>query len=90
MDRPGSGTSVQLNLAREPRAGWFEYARCREYDPDMFFPDKGESPNPAKRICLRCPVRVECLNYALRARVPYGVWGGLSDRERRRLLIMAS
>jgi hypothetical protein len=69
---------------------WQERARCREYDPEVFFPEKGGSSREAKRICSECPVRIECLNYALRRDERYGVWGGMSERERRRLKRMAS
>jgi WhiB family redox-sensing transcriptional regulator len=56
----------------------------------VFFPEKGGSSREAKRICSECPVRIECLNYALRRDERYGVWGGMSERERRRLKRMAS
>ena len=62
---------------------WQEQARCREHDPELFFPEKGGSSREAKRICSECPVRIECLNYALRRDERYGVWGGMSERERR-------
>ena len=57
---------------------------------EIFFPEKGGSSREAKRICSECPVRIECLNYALRRDERYGVWGGMSERERRRLKRMAS
>jgi WhiB family transcriptional regulator, redox-sensing transcriptional regulator len=69
---------------------WQERARCREFDPEVFFPEKGGSSREAKRICAECEVRIECLNYALRRDERYGVWGGMSERERRRLKRMAS
>jgi WhiB family redox-sensing transcriptional regulator len=69
---------------------WQERARCRDHDPEVFFPEKGGSSREAKRICSECPVRIECLNYALRRDERYGVWGGMSERERRRLKRMAS
>jgi WhiB family redox-sensing transcriptional regulator len=69
---------------------WQDRARCRDYDPEVFFPEKGGSSREAKRICAECPVRIECLNYALRRDERYGVWGGMSERERRRLKRMAS
>lgn len=64
---------------------WQEKALCRDQDVTIFFPEKGESSRAAKKICARCPVRIECLNYALRNGERYGVWGGTSERERRRL-----
>lgn len=69
---------------------WQERARCREFDPETFFPEKGGSSRDAKRICAQCEVRIQCLNYALRHDERYGVWGGMSERERRRLKRMAS
>ncbi len=86
-DRGGA----EFHLTRsEDHIPWCEEARCRAYDPEIFFPEKGESPRRAKHICSLCPVRLECLNYALRHDLRYGVWGGLSDRERRRLKRIAS
>ena len=65
-------------------AGWEEYAACRGEDPTLFFPLQGENTSAAKRICRRCPVRVDCLEAALSLGVKdqYGVWGGMSERER--------
>lgn len=65
---------------------WVEDALCRQTDPELWFPEKGYTPHAAKRICLSCPVRVECRDYGLRNREPYGVWGGLTERERRKIL----
>lgn len=64
---------------------WQDLALCAETDPEIFFVGKGESPRPAKRVCGACEVRAECLAYALRHDERFGVWGGLSERERRRL-----
>src|SRR3954452_16998951 len=69
---------------------WREWALCAEVDPDAFFPEKGESTRAAKNICRRCLVKVECLSSALANDERFGVWGGLSDRERRRLRRMSS
>jgi len=65
---------------------WQLKAACLEAEPDLFFPEEGESSAPAKRICAQCLVRTECLDYALTKREPYGVFGGLSEGERTRLL----
>ena len=65
---------------------WMVDAICPTTSPDDFFPNKGESTKEAKRICLGCPVRAECLSYALRNDERFGVWGGLSERERRALV----
>lgn len=68
---------------------WIEQGNCRDYDAEIFFPQKGESPAAAKAVCGVCPVRIECLNYALREDDLYGVWGGLSERSRSRLKKLA-
>ena len=64
---------------------WQERALCAQTDPEAFFPEKGGSTREAKRICLGCDVRTECLEYALANDERFGIWGGLSERERRRL-----
>jgi WhiB family redox-sensing transcriptional regulator len=64
---------------------WQERALCAETDPEAFFPEKGGSTREAKRICAGCEVRAECLEYALTFDERFGIWGGLSERERRRL-----
>ncbi|MBC6448397.1 WhiB family transcriptional regulator [Actinokineospora sp. HBU206404] len=64
---------------------WQERALCAQTDPEAFFPEKGGSTREAKRICLGCEVRSECLEYALAHDERFGIWGGLSERERRRL-----
>jgi WhiB family redox-sensing transcriptional regulator len=65
--------------------GWQESALCAETDPEAFFPEKGGSTREAKRICTGCEVRAECLEFALSNDERFGIWGGLSERERRRL-----
>ena len=69
--------------AEEP--DWQERALCAQTDPEAFFPEKGGSTREAKRICSGCDVRAECLEYALAHDERFGIWGGLSERERRRL-----
>jgi len=64
---------------------WVEYAACREVDPAIFFPEKGESALPAVRICRRCPVRDECLEDADSTGDLWGVRGGLGEQQRRRI-----
>jgi WhiB family transcriptional regulator, redox-sensing transcriptional regulator len=65
--------------------GWQEGALCAQTDPEAFFPEKGGSTREAKRVCASCEVRAECLQYALEHDQRFGIWGGLSERERRRL-----
>ncbi|GAA4744236.1 hypothetical protein GCM10023328_27550 [Modestobacter marinus] len=69
---------------------WQERALCAETDPEAFFPEKGGSTREAKKICTGCEVRAECLEYALTMDERFGIWGGLSERERRRLRRRAS
>ena len=59
---------------------------CREVHPSLFFPSDGVGVEVAKQVCLDCPVKAPCLEYALRNRIDHGVWGGASERERRRIL----
>jgi WhiB family redox-sensing transcriptional regulator len=69
----------------ETIASWQDRALCAETDPESFFPEKGGSTREAKRVCLGCEVRAECLEYALAHDERFGIWGGMSERERRRL-----
>ena len=64
---------------------WKASGVCRQTDPDAFFPDKGGSTRRAKAVCLSCSVRPRCLEFALDNDERFGIWGGLSERERRRL-----
>ena len=64
---------------------WRLDALCAETDPEAFFPEKGGSTREAKRVCTGCSVRAECLESALTNDERFGIWGGLSERERRRL-----
>ena len=65
--------------------GWQERALCAQTDPEAFFPEKGGSTREAKKVCQNCEVRQECLEYALANDERFGIWGGLSERERRKL-----
>ncbi len=65
--------------------GWQERALCAQTDPEAFFPEKGGSTREAKKVCLTCDVRTECLEAALMNDERFGIWGGLSERERRKL-----
>ena len=70
-------------------AGWQERALCAQTDPEAFFPEKGGSTRDAKRVCEACPVQSACLDYAMSKDEKFGIWGGLSERERRRLRRLA-
>jgi WhiB family redox-sensing transcriptional regulator len=65
---------------------WMDRARCRTLSPAEFFPSDGVGVEVAKRVCAECAVRADCLEYALTYRIDHGVWGGCSERERRRIL----
>ncbi len=86
-----SGLSLDLTLletdenALPPELAWQERALCAQTDPEAFFPEKGGSTREAKRVCMSCEVRAECLEYALAKDERFGIWGGLSERERRRV-----
>ena len=66
-------------------ARWRERAACRGADLGLFFPGRGESAEPARRVCARCPVCEPCLEFALRHGITHGIWGGLAERDRRAL-----
>jgi len=72
-------------ITGEDEQEWQERALCAQTDPEAFFPEKGGSTREAKQICNSCDVRTECLEYALGHDERFGIWGGLSERERRRL-----
>ena len=65
--------------------GWHDYANCRGADADLFFPERGASTRKAKGICAECQVRVDCLEFAVTKSERFGIWGGLSERERRKI-----
>ncbi len=65
---------------------WMLSGLCREREPSFFFPSDGVGVDRARRVCATCPVVSECLEYALTHRIEHGVWGGASERERRRIL----
>lgn len=76
---------LDLPLEDAEELTWQERALCAQTDPEAFFPEKGGSTREAKRVCLTCEVRAECLEYALGHDERFGIWGGLSERERRKL-----
>jgi WhiB family redox-sensing transcriptional regulator len=94
MDEMGNSWPADRGAERQPhhdlfdgvgQPDWQERALCAQTDPEAFFPEKGGSTREAKRICAGCEVRTECLEYALAFDERFGIWGGLSERERRRL-----
>lgn len=63
-------------------------AACLDADPDVMFPDKGEHPNPAKRVCGQCPIIVDCLEHALTQAEGFGVWGATTAKERTKIALI--
>ena len=84
-DGAGADADMVFPLDVEDELRWQDRALCAQTDPEAFFPEKGGSTREAKRICTTCTVRAECLEYALGNDERFGIWGGLSERERRRL-----
>lgn len=76
---------TDLLLLRAGQPSWRDEANCRDIDPDLFFPLRGEDIGRAKAVCWGCAVREECLEYALDNNEEQGIWGGLSGKERKRL-----
>ena len=76
---------VVLREGDNDHADWRHAGVCAQTDPEAFFPDKGGSTREAKKVCTGCEVRGECLDYALAHDERFGIWGGLSERERRKL-----
>ena len=77
-----------MELVTELRADapeWQNRANCMGVDPELFFPERGASTREAKEVCRGCVVREDCLEYSLANGEKFGIWGGLSERERRRI-----
>jgi WhiB family redox-sensing transcriptional regulator len=86
MRFPGGSANAGFQIERELSPDWRDDALCVRYVGEVdFFPARGESTAAAKAVCAACPVRDACLEYALRADIHCGVWGGLSELERRQL-----
>ena len=74
------------NIGVNERAEWMSHGNCAHESPSKFFPSDGVGVEIARRICATCPQKEPCLEYALSHRIDHGVWGGCSERERRRIL----
>jgi WhiB family transcriptional regulator, redox-sensing transcriptional regulator len=77
-------------VLNEANQDWKDLGRCAEVDGDIFFPAKGESNLEAKLVCRMCEVRARCLDYALDNDETFGIWGGMSERQRRKVRRMAA
>lgn len=82
---PNEAAALKLFDFRTELPAWHLDAACRGADPDLFFPERGESTRAAKAICAGCPVQSECLDWAVGNNEPGGIWGGSSERQRRLL-----
>jgi WhiB family redox-sensing transcriptional regulator len=75
---------IQALINQGPRA-WQARANCMGVDPELFFPERGSSTREAKEVCRGCVVRGDCLEFAIVNSEKFGIWGGMSERERRRV-----
>ncbi|AZM56800.1 hypothetical protein DMA15_32960 [Streptomyces sp. WAC 01529] len=80
--RRGSIGAMQIDITAQPELAWQEQALCAQTGADFFFPEPGSSVREAKDICRMCAMRPACLEYALANDERFGVWGGLSEKER--------
>ena len=77
--------ATSIDYDQDVDGEWQTRALCAETDPEVFFPEKGGSTKAAKQVCKACIVRDDCLEWALETGERFGIWGGLSERERRKL-----
>lgn len=77
---------VSRKRSRTMKTDWMTRGKCRDLPWDAFFPRDGMGVSTAQKICATCPVSQDCLEYALENHIAHGVWGGCSERERRRIL----
>jgi WhiB family redox-sensing transcriptional regulator len=81
LDQMHSALPVPITEERP----WAAFAVCRDKDPDIFFPLTITGEQDAIRVCEGCPVSFDCLEFALEARIRFGIWGGMTEKERRNL-----
>ena len=74
-----------LDVLGSKELAWQDLANCRGADPDLFFPERGASTRTAKSICRECSVQAECIEFAIVSSEKFGIWGGMSERERRKI-----
>ena len=80
------GPPTCKDVNRKVNLSWRQSAACRGVDPEIFYPASEEEADVAKSICAQCHVRQPCLEYALANRERDGVWGGATEKERRRIV----
>lgn len=90
VDPVNLGVPGLRRIEEDEALAWQADALCAQTDPEAFFPEKGGSTREAKKVCDGCEVRSQCLDYALANDERFGIWGGLSERERRKLRKAAS
>ena len=85
--RTGGKVDGSMGIIAKPDldTGWKDLSNCLGVDPDLFFPERGASTREAKEVCRGCEVRIDCLEYALQNGEKFGIWAGMSERERRRI-----
>ena len=81
----GRASFADISVEHGEDKSWQDLANCLGVDPDLFFPERGASTREAKEVCRGCVVRDDCLEYALANGEKFGIWGGMSERERRRI-----
>lgn len=77
--------SQLLEVLSSRELAWQDLANCRGANPDLFFPERGASTRTAKSICRECSVQGDCLEFAIVSSEKFGIWGGMSERERRKI-----
>jgi len=82
---PGRPQARHFPAPERGDLSWQNQARCNDLDPNLFFPRKSDEQKRVIRICLGCPVRLDCLQYALDMPAEYGIWGGTTQEERQQL-----
>jgi WhiB family redox-sensing transcriptional regulator len=80
------GSSPLVAEEDDMESTWMSEGNCADKPPSLFFPSDGVGVDVARKVCADCPVKSPCLEYALEHRIDHGVWGGTSERERRRIL----
>ncbi len=83
--RPPFDRADMLPVPITEERPWVVFSACRDKDADLFFPENKTNERTALSICAACPVQVDCLEYAFEADIRFGVWGGMTEKQRRRL-----